>query len=108
MSCRPTAHSGGGVEIEASTDRDVWVDPVSRMSTSPRVIEGALARPALGVGALRAAGYARNRGMTAAIKREIHEVDADQGVAAIETMEERVAAAGASLASRHGSSLLSV
>jgi len=33
--------------------------------------------------------------MTAAIKKEIHEVDADQGVAAIETMEDRIAAAGA-------------
>ena len=35
------------------------------------------------------------RFMTAAIKREIHEVDADQGVAAIETMEDRIAAADA-------------
>jgi putative ABC transport system permease protein len=33
--------------------------------------------------------------LIAAIKAEIHEVDADQGVAEIETMDERVAAAGA-------------
>jgi putative ABC transport system permease protein len=35
------------------------------------------------------------RSLIAAIKAEIHEVDADQGVAEIETMDERVAAAGA-------------
>jgi putative ABC transport system permease protein len=35
------------------------------------------------------------RSLIAAIKSEIHEVDADQGVAETETMEERIAAAGA-------------
>ena len=35
------------------------------------------------------------RSLIAAIKSEIHEVDADQGIAEIETMEERVAAASA-------------
>jgi len=36
-----------------------------------------------------------HRLLTPAIKREIHEVDAHQGVAEIETMEERIAAVGA-------------